>query len=143
MEKKIGFIGLGNMGQAMASNLLKAGYSLTVFNRTLSKADVLTEQGAQLAHQPSEALTKGGIVISMVANDQILQEIVSSQHFLDHLGSGGIPLSMRGHCIDSEKPTLSFWPSLVCMKTPVKLSDALQLKPFDRNLHRSCSIFCP
>ena len=78
MNEMIGFIGLGNMGQAMANSLLKAGYSLTVFNRTLSKADVLTTKGAQLAHQPSEAVTKGGIVISMVANDQALQEIVAS-----------------------------------------------------------------
>src|SRR5260370_27407613 len=94
MSEMIGFIGLGNMGQAMANSLLKAGYPLTVFNRTLSKADVLTAKGARLARQPSEAVTKGGIVISMVANDQALQEIVASQGFLEHLGSAGIHLSM-------------------------------------------------
>jgi 3-hydroxyisobutyrate dehydrogenase-like beta-hydroxyacid dehydrogenase len=94
MSEMIGFIGLGNMGQAMANSLLKAGYTLTVSNRTLSKADALTAKGARLAQQPSEAVTKGGIVISMVANDQALQEIVASQGFLDHLGSGGIHLSM-------------------------------------------------
>ena len=94
MSEMIGFIGLGNMGQAMANSLLKAGYLLTVFNRTLSKADVLTAKGAQLARQPSEAVTKGGMVISMVVNDQALQEIVASQGFLEHLGSGGIHLSI-------------------------------------------------
>jgi len=94
MSEMIGFVGLGNMGQAMATSLLKAGYRLTVFNRTLSKADVLTAKGARLARQPSEAATKGGIVISMLANDEALQEIVDSQGFLEHLGSGGIHLSM-------------------------------------------------
>jgi len=94
MSEMIGFIGLGNMGQAMASSLLKAGYTLTVYNRTLSKAEALTAKSARLAHQPSEAVTKGGIVISMVANDQALEEIVMSQGFLERLGPGGIHLSM-------------------------------------------------
>jgi 3-hydroxyisobutyrate dehydrogenase-like beta-hydroxyacid dehydrogenase len=94
MSEMIGFIGLGNMGQAMASSLLKAGYTLTVYNRTLSKAEALTAKGARLAHQPSEAVTKGGIVISMVANDQALEEIVMSPGFLERLGPGGIHLSM-------------------------------------------------
>ena len=94
MSEMIGFIGLGNMGQAMASSLLKAGYTLTVYNRTLSKAEALTAKGARLAHQPSETVTKGGIVISMVANDQALEEIVMSPGFLECLGPGGIHLSM-------------------------------------------------
>src|SRR5215470_16214271 len=89
MSEMIGFIGLGNMGQAMASSLLKAGYALTVYNRTLSKAGALTAKGAHLAHQPSEAVTKGGTVISMVADDQALHEIVMSQGFLERLGPGG------------------------------------------------------
>ena len=41
MEKKIGFIGLGNMGISMAKNLIEAGYQLQVYNRTISKADEL------------------------------------------------------------------------------------------------------
>ena len=94
MREIIGFIGLGNMGQAMASSLLKAGYTLTVYNRTLHKAEALTAKGARLAHQPSETVTKGGIVISMVANDQALEEIVMSPGFLERLGPGGIHLSM-------------------------------------------------
>jgi 3-hydroxyisobutyrate dehydrogenase-like beta-hydroxyacid dehydrogenase len=94
MREIIGFIGLGNMGQAMASSLLKAGYTLTVYNRTLYKAEALTAKGARLAHQPSEAVTKSGIVISMVANDQALEEIVMSQGLLERLEPGGIHLSM-------------------------------------------------
>jgi hypothetical protein len=98
MSEMIGFIGLGNMGQAMASNLLKAGYTLVVYNRTLSKAKALTAKGARLAHQPGEAVPKGGIVITMVANDQALEEIVMSRSFLENLGPGGIHLSMSTVC---------------------------------------------
>ena len=94
MSEMIGFIGLGNMGQAMAGSLIKAGYTLTVYNRTSSKAKALTEMGARLAHQPAEAVPTGGIVITMVANDQALEEIVMSQGFLERLGPGGIHLSM-------------------------------------------------
>jgi 3-hydroxyisobutyrate dehydrogenase-like beta-hydroxyacid dehydrogenase len=78
----------------MASSLLKAGYTLVVYNRTLSKAKALTAKGARLAHQPGEAVPKGGIVITMVANDQALEEIVMSRGFLENLGPGGIHLSM-------------------------------------------------
>src|SRR5260370_38404132 len=94
MSEMIGFIGLGNMGQAMASSLLKAGYTLPVYNRTLSKAEALTAKLARLAHQPSEAVTKGGIVITMVANDQALVEIVISPGFLERLGPVCIHLSI-------------------------------------------------
>ena len=52
---KIGFIGLGNMGSGMAANLLKAGYELTVYNRTAEKARALVDQGARLAKTPAEA----------------------------------------------------------------------------------------
>ncbi|MBO0777458.1 MAG: NAD(P)-dependent oxidoreductase [Ktedonobacteraceae bacterium] len=94
MGEKIGFIGLGNMGHEMANNLLQSGYDLTVYNRTASKAKSLVEKGAQLVQQPAGAATPGGIIVSMVANDQVLEEIVSSQGFLAHLEPGGIHLSM-------------------------------------------------
>jgi 3-hydroxyisobutyrate dehydrogenase-like beta-hydroxyacid dehydrogenase len=45
MSTHIGFIGLGNMGRAMAANLLKAGYAVTVYNRTAGKAEALLQQG--------------------------------------------------------------------------------------------------
>ncbi|HTD19987.1 MAG TPA: NAD(P)-dependent oxidoreductase [Ktedonobacteraceae bacterium] len=94
MSEQIGFIGLGNMGQPMAGSLLKAGYTLTVYNRTASKAEPLVAKGAKLARQPSEAVQPGGIVVSMVANDQALEEIVMSPGFLERLGPNGIHLSM-------------------------------------------------
>jgi 3-hydroxyisobutyrate dehydrogenase-like beta-hydroxyacid dehydrogenase len=52
--KKIGFIGLGIMGGPMAEHLLNAGYELTVYNRTLSKANHLAEKGAKIARCPAD-----------------------------------------------------------------------------------------
>jgi 3-hydroxyisobutyrate dehydrogenase-like beta-hydroxyacid dehydrogenase len=51
----VGFIGLGNMGAAMAPNLLNAGHRLTVYNRTRAKAEVLAAQGAQVAERVADA----------------------------------------------------------------------------------------
>ena len=48
MTKKIGFIGIGLMGLPMSKNLVKAGYNLTVFNRSKSKAEPLKEFGAKI-----------------------------------------------------------------------------------------------
>src|SRR5260370_16928999 len=85
MSEMIGFIGLGNMGQAMANSLLKAGYTLTVYNRTLSKAEALTAKGARLAHQPGEPVTKGAILISMEPNNQPLYKFPMNNAFLNPL----------------------------------------------------------
>ena len=56
-SETIGFVGLGQMGAAMAANLLKAGFPLRVFNRTPDRARPLTEQGAEQANTPAEAAT--------------------------------------------------------------------------------------
>lgn len=93
--ESIGFIGLGKMGGAMAGNMLKAGYKLHVYNRTPEKAAALVAQGARLARQPDEAAEPGGIVITMVANDRALENVVDGDRgFLERLGPDGIHLSM-------------------------------------------------
>jgi 3-hydroxyisobutyrate dehydrogenase-like beta-hydroxyacid dehydrogenase len=71
----IAFLGLGNMGVAMATNLLKAGHQLTVYNRTASKAAALKELGATVAATPAEAVKDAAIVFSMVTDDAALQEL--------------------------------------------------------------------
>lgn len=95
MNQVIGFIGLGNMGLPMATNLLKAGFSLQVYNRTLEKAQPLIAQGAKLANSPRDAVESDGIAITMLANDQALEEAVLGENgILDKLGAGGVHLSM-------------------------------------------------
>ncbi|MFZ2019187.1 MAG: NAD(P)-binding domain-containing protein, partial [Methyloceanibacter sp.] len=63
---QVGFIGLGNMGSAMAANLLAAGHALTVYNRTPAKAEALVARGARLAGTPGDA-ARGAVVVTMLA----------------------------------------------------------------------------
>lgn len=73
--KKIGFIGLGIMGKFMASNLLKKGYELIVYNRTAEKMNDLVNQGAKAAGSPAEAAREASVVITMLSNDDALREV--------------------------------------------------------------------
>jgi len=72
----VGFIGLGNMGSGMARNLLRAGHSLTVYNRTRSRAESLAKDGARIAATPAEAARNAEAVITMLADDAALEEAV-------------------------------------------------------------------
>ena len=72
----IAFIGLGNMGSAMAQNLIKAGHSLHVYNRTRSRADELKHLGATVAATPGEAAAGAEIAISMLADDHALEAVL-------------------------------------------------------------------
>ena len=87
MSERIGFIGLGNMGHPMASNLLKAGYEVHVYNRNASKAKLLVETGARQKTSPQDVVEPGGIVITMVANDEALESVtLGPQGILERLG---------------------------------------------------------
>lgn len=95
MSQTIAFIGLGNMGTPMAMNLLEAGYGLRVYNRSPEKAQPLVDRGAALATSPADAVTPGGIVFSMLANDQAVEDItLAEQGILSQLGAAGIHVSM-------------------------------------------------
>jgi 3-hydroxyisobutyrate dehydrogenase-like beta-hydroxyacid dehydrogenase len=72
---KIGFIGLGRMGSAMAENLLKAGHDVTVFNRSPEKSRPLVDLGAHLASSIAGACT-GDAVITMLADDTAVSNAV-------------------------------------------------------------------
>jgi 3-hydroxyisobutyrate dehydrogenase len=72
---KIAFLGLGNMGRSMAENLLAAGHSLTVFNRTEEKARAIGDKGAIVAKSPAEAVEDVDAIISMVTNDDASRAI--------------------------------------------------------------------
>jgi 3-hydroxyisobutyrate dehydrogenase-like beta-hydroxyacid dehydrogenase len=94
MQPVIGFIGLGNMGQPMAANLLKAGYPVRVWNRSPAPAASLAAQGATSASRPEEVAEPGALVISSLANDRVLEEVMGTNHeLLRRLGPGGIHLS--------------------------------------------------
>ncbi len=73
--KNIGWIGLGAMGIPMALNLLKAGYNLTVYNRTKEKEKKLTTQGALPSESPGSVMESNEIVIVMVSDDEAVRQI--------------------------------------------------------------------
>jgi len=74
--QKIGLIGLGLMGRPMGMNLLKAGHSLKVWNRTASRADELVAAGAKLAKSPQEAAAASDFLLTMVSDPPALEEVL-------------------------------------------------------------------
>jgi 3-hydroxyisobutyrate dehydrogenase-like beta-hydroxyacid dehydrogenase len=91
----IAFIGLGNMGSAMATNVLKAGHTLSVYNRTRARADALTPLGSRIAATPGEAAADAEIAITMLADDHALESIVFDKGgMLDSLPPNAIHVSM-------------------------------------------------
>lgn len=74
--RKIGFIGLGNMGSRMAGRLLDAGYAMTVYNRDKSKTEPFAKRGAQVANSPREVAAASDVVITMVAHDAALSAVI-------------------------------------------------------------------
>ncbi len=92
---KIGFIGLGNMGSALALNLIKAGHTLTVFNRTRSRAEKLEAAGASIAEKPAEAVSDAEVIITMLADDHAVEDIIFAPGNVCHsLPTGAIHISM-------------------------------------------------
>ena len=91
---KIGFIGTGLMGLPMAKNILKAGYNLKAFNRSKNKAAPLKDQGAEISSSIKEAVSDSDVVITMLTDDNAVDEIMSSSYFLGGLKSEAIVIDM-------------------------------------------------
>jgi 3-hydroxyisobutyrate dehydrogenase-like beta-hydroxyacid dehydrogenase len=90
---RIGFIGLGNMGSAMAANLIKAGHEVTVYNRSRGKVDALAAEGALPADSIADACG-GDVVVTMLANDEAVEGLVFGDGgVLDSLAQGAIHVS--------------------------------------------------
>jgi 3-hydroxyisobutyrate dehydrogenase-like beta-hydroxyacid dehydrogenase len=96
---KIAFIGLGKMGVGMARNLLRAGHSVAAFNRTREKVEALVGSGARVASSPADACRDAEVVMTMVADDSAVEEIV--------FGNNGIAAAMKNDCIHVSHSTIS------------------------------------
>jgi 3-hydroxyisobutyrate dehydrogenase-like beta-hydroxyacid dehydrogenase len=94
----LGFIGIGRMGAGMALNLLKAGNRVAVYNRTPSKAEALTAQGAKTAASVAEAC-RGDAVVTMLANDQAVENVA--------FGPDGIIANLRQGALHVSSSTIS------------------------------------
>jgi 3-hydroxyisobutyrate dehydrogenase-like beta-hydroxyacid dehydrogenase len=96
----IGFIGLGKMGHGMATNLVKAGHTVTVYNRTPAKAEALARDGATVAHNVAEACG-GEVVITMLADDAAVEDVVfGEQGVLASLAPGATHVSSSTISVD-------------------------------------------
>jgi 3-hydroxyisobutyrate dehydrogenase-like beta-hydroxyacid dehydrogenase len=92
---QIGFVGLGNMGAAIAGNLLKAHHQVTVWNRSAPKARPLVQAGAILAANPREAASGKEVVLTMLADDAAVNGVLEGEDgILSGLGRGALHVSM-------------------------------------------------
>jgi 3-hydroxyisobutyrate dehydrogenase-like beta-hydroxyacid dehydrogenase len=73
---RIGFIGLGNMGEPMARNLIRAGHRLTIYNRTRQRAETLESEGARVADTPADAAADAEVLITMLADDRAVRSVL-------------------------------------------------------------------
>jgi 2-hydroxy-3-oxopropionate reductase len=95
MGKRVGFIGLGAMGNPMSKNLLKAGFDLTVWNRTESKMKEIVELGAKSAHSAKEVAQNSEVTITMLtAPSDVEQVILQKDGVLEGLKPGAAVIDM-------------------------------------------------
>jgi 3-hydroxyisobutyrate dehydrogenase-like beta-hydroxyacid dehydrogenase len=90
---KIGFIGLGAMGAAIAANILRAGHKLVVWNRSPGPVAALAAQGAVAAAKPEEALA-GDALFTMLANDAAIREVGLDGHLLGKAAAGLVHVNL-------------------------------------------------
>jgi 3-hydroxyisobutyrate dehydrogenase-like beta-hydroxyacid dehydrogenase len=95
---QVGFIGLGQMGVAMAANLLRAGHETTVYNRTRAKAEALASAGAKVADRIADAC-RGEAVFTMLADDEAVEAAV--------YGDGGVLANLKKSAIHISSSTIS------------------------------------
>jgi 3-hydroxyisobutyrate dehydrogenase-like beta-hydroxyacid dehydrogenase len=92
---RIGFIGLGNMGAAIAANLLHARHDVALWNRTAAKARPLVNAGATLAESPRAAAADRDVVFTMLADDAALDSVLAGENgLLAGLSDGALHISL-------------------------------------------------
>jgi 3-hydroxyisobutyrate dehydrogenase-like beta-hydroxyacid dehydrogenase len=95
MINRISYLGLGTMGSGMASNLLKAGYELTVWNRSVEKCEPFARKGARVAAIPGDAVRDVDLVMYSLSNDQAVEEVVfGAKGILTGINAGQIAMDM-------------------------------------------------
>src|SRR5438067_5186012 len=118
--KKIGLIGLGLMGRPMGMNLIKAGHSLTVWNRTASRADELVAAGAKLAKSPQEVAAASDFLLTIVSDPPALEQVLWGS-------CGAVPALKRGSIYDDSStvsPALACKIAAACTERGVRFLDA-------------------
>jgi 3-hydroxyisobutyrate dehydrogenase-like beta-hydroxyacid dehydrogenase len=95
MIRKISYLGLGTMGGGMASNLLKAGYELTVWNRSTQKCQPFARKGARVASTPADTVRDVDLVIYCLSNENAVEDVVfGANGILSGIKEGQIAIDM-------------------------------------------------
>lgn len=117
---KLGWIGLGNMGNPMVMNLLKAGFEVMVFNRTKGKEAPIIQAGATAAQHPIELMAKCDVIITMLSNDDAVKEVFEGTHgLLSKQNSGKLIINMS-----TVSPETSRYLAKKCSDQEVQFIDA-------------------
>lgn len=117
---KLGWIGLGNMGNPMVMNLLKAGFEVMVFNRTKCKEAPLIQAGATAVQRPIELMAKCDVIITMLSNDDAVKEVFEGTHgLLSKQNSGKLIINMS-----TVSPETSRYLAKKCSDQEVQFIDA-------------------
>jgi 3-hydroxyisobutyrate dehydrogenase-like beta-hydroxyacid dehydrogenase len=123
MKPSVGFIGLGLMGKPMSLNLLKAGYTVTVWNRTASRAEEVVAAGGTLAKSAREVAASCDVLITIVSDPPALEEVLWGAN-----GRDGALSALKSGAIYMDSSTVS--PELArkiateCAKQNVRFLDA-------------------
>src|SRR5256886_11604472 len=88
--ERVGFVGLGIMGTPMARNALKAGFAVTVTNRTIDRAKPLADAGAAVVRTPREVAERSDIVVTMVTNTPDVEAVTFGTDRLAHSAPDGL-----------------------------------------------------
>lgn len=95
VAKTVGFIGLGMMGDPMSRNLLKAGFDLTVWNRTESRMKAIVDLGAKSASSPKDVANRSQVVITMLTgSSEVEQVVLGNNGVLEGLNPGSVFIDM-------------------------------------------------
>jgi 3-hydroxyisobutyrate dehydrogenase-like beta-hydroxyacid dehydrogenase len=123
-KAKVGLIGLGLMGQPIGMNLLKAGHTLTVWNRTTSRANELVAIGAKLAMSPKEVAAASDVLLTIVSDPPALENVLWGADGKDSGALAG--LKPGSTYIDSStvSPTLARKIAAACSERKVRFLDA-------------------
>lgn len=121
MDKlKIGWVGLGNMGNPMVMNLLKAGYEVSVFNRTKDKEAALITEGAKAATSLKDIIDNNDVIITMLSNDTAVKEVFEGEGgLLSANCSGKVIINMS-----TVSPETSRYLNTLCKEKQVHFIDA-------------------
>ena len=95
MSERIGFVGLGIMGRGMARNLLKNGFSVRVWNRTVSRSEELAADGAVIGSSPADVAAHSDIIITCVSDTPDVEAVILGENGIIHgAASGALVIDM-------------------------------------------------